>query len=238
MRNRSRRLAKLLAGSRSEEVAQAKATMDALEVTWLQQRGQLRPLCDARHHQRGVDSATRRRQGRVRCGASTVRGGAAGLYPGGERPEGGGHRRRARHLPGGGRRRWRWRSGSSPTPGSMRRRTAWSRTASWSRATWPRPPRRCTRSRCQARSGSAPMCRKSELGKIRLGMAADHQHRQLSGSRLSRLDRLPLAHRRVHAEDGGNAGAAHRPGLSAPGLCLRPRRTSCGSACRPRWRST
>ncbi len=49
----------------------------------------------------------------------------------------------------------------------------------------------------------------------------ERDRRQLSRSRLRRLDRLHLAHRRVHPQDGGDAGTAHRAGLPAQGLRLR-----------------
>ncbi len=51
--------------------------------------------------------------------------------------------------------------------------------------------------------------------------AGRHHDRQLSRPSLSGLDRLHLADRRIHPEDRRDPGTAYRAGLSGPGLCVR-----------------
>ena len=124
MRNQEQVLARLLAGSRPEEIAQAKATMDALDVTYQNDKVNYRRAQRLARNRGRDHPAARRRQGGVRHGETTIRGGAAGLHPRSYRAAAGGHRR----SPRGATRRLRapspWPSANWRTRGSMRRRTA------------------------------------------------------------------------------------------------------------------
>ena len=221
MRNQEQVLARLLAGSRPEEIDQAKATMDALEVTYkndeinyqraqrLAETGPGRPA-RATTPRAAYDAAKHQYEAARQAYILAVKGprkediAAARATLEADRA-----RRRARQESIGGHAALCavGRDRRGPHPGAGRHGLA--RDA----GVHDRP--------YQARFGCGPMFPRAELGRIRLGMAATITHRQLSGARLSRLDRLSLAHLRVHAEDRGDAGAAHGAGLSAARLCLR-----------------
>ncbi len=65
-----------------------------------------------------------------------------------------------------------------------------------------------------------------DLGRIHSGTKAEIFSEFKTRPPLCGLGRLHLAHRRIHAQDGGDAAIAHQPGLSPAGLCQERRRQS------------
>ncbi len=155
MENQRQALAKLLAGSRPEEIAQAKATMDALQVTYLNN--------EATYERYDALAATSAGTIQQRDDAKAAFGSVRQQFEAakqvyvlaveGPRAEDIAAQRAAYQVR---RRRPHWRSGSSTTPASTPRPTAWWRIASSSPATWPLPRRRSSPWRCRTRSGSEP----------------------------------------------------------------------------------
>ena len=147
MENLRQALAKLVAGSRPEEIAQAKATMDALQTTYLNDEATYKRFADLA----ASNAGTVQQRDDAKAAFESVRQ----QYEAARQAyvlavEGRGSRTSPRRAPLIRRPRPppRWRSGSSTTPVSTRRPTAWWRTASSSPATWPLRRRRSSPSLC------------------------------------------------------------------------------------------
>ena len=159
----------------------------------------------ARHQpgrpKRGRRSSARRRPRRAGHGPAPDSAAEANVRPDGARSAEGRHRRRQGHVAG---RRSDAGAGATrpwPTPNSTRPPTASSEDRILEPGDMASPQKPVFTLALDDPLWVRAYVAETDLGKIRLGMKANRDHRQLSRQTLRRLDWIHFAHRGVHAEN-------------------------------------
>ena len=111
--------------------------------------------------------------------------------------------------------------------------TASSRTASWSRATWPRRRTRSSRWRSPIPSGCGPICPRPSSAACRWAHAACVQTDSHPDKRYRAWIGYVSPTRRVHPQVGRDRGGAFQPGVPGPGVRLRGPGRTAPWACPP-----